>query len=249
MNIELKIIPFNHNNFDAQKVEIIIDGIKKGEYIYEYTGTTPPFEYFQYTDGNWYALYSTDYTATRVMKLPECEDCFGEDGDTFGFCPVEFFVPSRQYLMDKYKERSKTGLFDIAGKIGFVQGCVWGDDSYFKLKIINFEESFKQKKLVFINSVGYLPLYYGDLKDLIDFYYFNMKYNHPYINIRIPGIDINISSTLNLDIKHYESQYIKIDEDRYLVSCDYPFYRELDKEGFEEFSQYHKMVNLQERKP
>ena len=51
--------------------------------------TFEPFE----LNGKWYALYSRDYTATRVMSLPDCTDIGGEEPCSSGFCPVEFFVP------------------------------------------------------------------------------------------------------------------------------------------------------------
>ncbi len=41
----------------------------------------------------WYALYSKDYTATRVMSLPDCADVCGEEPNSYGFCPVEIYVP------------------------------------------------------------------------------------------------------------------------------------------------------------
>ncbi len=69
-----------------------------------------PFE----RDGVWYALYSRDYTCTRVMKLPECIDIGGEDPESCGFCPVDYFVPK---------------VKDVYMPFGFVAGCVWGDDS------------------------------------------------------------------------------------------------------------------------
>lgn len=51
--------------------------------------TFEPFEW----NGAWYALYSPQYTATRVLALPECRDIGGETDNGNGFCPVEFYVP------------------------------------------------------------------------------------------------------------------------------------------------------------
>jgi hypothetical protein len=39
-------------------------------------------------------LYSREYTATRIMALPSCQDIGGEEPDSWGFCPVDFYVPS-----------------------------------------------------------------------------------------------------------------------------------------------------------
>jgi hypothetical protein len=55
-----------------------------------------------------FALYSPDYTATRVMEIYPAEgfkDIGGEEPASYGFCPVEFYVPDcRQYGI-KYTRR------------------------------------------------------------------------------------------------------------------------------------------------
>ena len=51
-------------------------------------------------DGKDYALYSHDYTTTRVMELPSCRDIGGEEPDDDGFCPVDFYVP--RYVEAEY---------------------------------------------------------------------------------------------------------------------------------------------------
>jgi hypothetical protein len=51
--------------------------------------TFEPFE----LDGSWYALYSRDYTSTRVMKLPECLDLGGEAPNAAGFAPPSSSYP------------------------------------------------------------------------------------------------------------------------------------------------------------
>src|SRR5262245_9013923 len=50
------------------------------------------FEPFEWA-GAWYALYSKDYTCTRIMSLPDCRDIGGEEPHGYGFCPAELFVP------------------------------------------------------------------------------------------------------------------------------------------------------------
>lgn len=40
------------------------------------------------------ALYSPDYTCTRLLALPACRDIGGEEPAAGGFCPVDYFVPS-----------------------------------------------------------------------------------------------------------------------------------------------------------
>ena len=77
-----------------------------GSYVRTYgaygASTFCPFE----QDGRWYALYSSDYTTTRLMPLPDCRDLGGELPSPGGFCPVEYYVP--RYRMVSW-QNSKTG--------------------------------------------------------------------------------------------------------------------------------------------
>jgi hypothetical protein len=64
----------------------ILDGdIEIGSYERNYPSfaetTFEPFE----LRGEWYALYSPNYTSTRLMKLPECRDIGGEEPHSHGF--------------------------------------------------------------------------------------------------------------------------------------------------------------------
>ena len=81
---------------------------------------------FRWKD-NWYALYSREYTCTRIMKLPECEDIGGEEPNGFGFCPVELYVPINPAT-------------DSSIGFGFVAGCVWGDDTSWKIQFLDLRE-------------------------------------------------------------------------------------------------------------
>src|SRR5712671_4306830 len=120
--------------------------------------TFEPFE----QDGAWYALYSRDYTATRIMSLPDCRDLGGEAPGPNGFCPVEFYVPrykltvrinkngqeSERWVFEAEAEKYTGDIIDSFDKpvtvgpwqslnIGFVAGCLWGDDSSWKLEVID----------------------------------------------------------------------------------------------------------------
>lgn len=107
--------------------------------------TFEPFE----RNGQWYALYSSDYTCTRIMTLPDCRDIGGEEPHSNGFCPVELYVP--RYRVTQYqhpgKSVSESWAFESNAEaardaIGpwhaldtaFVAGCIWGDDSSWKLQ-------------------------------------------------------------------------------------------------------------------
>lgn len=68
-----------------------------GEYVRNYHRLMRTFHPFQLR-GKWYALYSKDYTATRLMSLPDCKDIGGEEGDSCGFCATDYWVPGLHYI-------------------------------------------------------------------------------------------------------------------------------------------------------
>lgn len=141
----------------------VFDGdVQIGTYERNHAGwAEETFEPFQWND-RWFALYAPDYTATRVMSLPDCRDLGGEPAASDGFCPVEFYAP-------RYRERIsknlKTGQcfsswgfayfsFDsdetsegyeatfgpwVTVPTGFIAGCIWGDDSSWKLECVDLE--------------------------------------------------------------------------------------------------------------
>ena len=86
----LRVGVFRSNGESEQQV---------GEYTRNYPKLYKTFHHFE-KDGKDYALYSRDYTATRVMELPSCKDIGGEDPHAYGFCPVDFYVP--RYVESKY---------------------------------------------------------------------------------------------------------------------------------------------------
>lgn len=106
-----------------------VDGVDEqiGEYHRNYPSLYHTFHPFR-CDGRWFALYSTDYTATRIMELPSCRDIGGEEPENNGFCPVDYYVPF------DHPEVVKTTM---AGRFGFVAGCIWGDDSSWKIQYLD----------------------------------------------------------------------------------------------------------------
>ena len=120
--------------WNVLKVSIfLVEGDSKtkiGEYDRNYSSMYDTF--FPFRQGNReYALYSKSYTATRVMSLPDCKDICGEDPKGNGFCPTGFFVPSVECEDDLGTE------YDPNGQFGFVSGCVWGDDSSWKIQYLD----------------------------------------------------------------------------------------------------------------
>ncbi len=142
-----------------------------------------------------FALYSPDYTATRVMEIfpgRGFKNIGGEEPASGGFCPVEFYVPDcRQHISQEFtgsgevitdwssplvslpvgseflknptthRGRAKlrgpdgaylqtehswvwgeqqdyeSGLFKYPPIHGFVAGCIWGDDSSWKIQYLD----------------------------------------------------------------------------------------------------------------
>jgi hypothetical protein len=95
-----------------------------GEYVRNYLRLMHTFCPFV-MNGKDYALYSADYTTTRVMSLPECKDLGGEDRDSWGFCPTDYYV-----------HVTSTGYL-----LGFVAGCYWGDDSDWKVQYLDLRRA------------------------------------------------------------------------------------------------------------
>lgn len=121
-------------------------------------------------DGQWYALYSRDYTATRVMALPTCLDLGGEEPETNGFCPVDFYVPHDQ---------PNVVAAGQGGKFGFVAGCIWGDDSSWKIQYLDLSKvamgNLKRKEMF-----GYvsMPRHAKRLSECVSVVGYSREYPH-----------------------------------------------------------------------
>jgi hypothetical protein len=124
-----------------------------GEYTRNYSSLYRSFYPFE-RNGQWYALYSREYTATRVMTLPDCKDLCGESNESNGFCPVEFYVPQ------VCRHRENQGKYDFwyeYAPFGFVSGCAWGDDSSWKIEYLDLSK-LSEKKLGHDARFGYIQL-------------------------------------------------------------------------------------------
>jgi len=140
---------------------------KIGSYRRDYPNLFETFFPFMH-NGKELALYSRNYAYTRVMELPSCRDLGGEDENNVEskdhFCPVEFYVPVYRKLVTpievkgKKLERCLTGDDCFNGKydnskyvlgpiqycdFGFVAGCVWGDDTSWKIQFLDLSEADK----------------------------------------------------------------------------------------------------------
>lgn len=179
----------------AQSVNIFDGDIWIGAYTRNYpTFGAETFEPFE-LDGAWYALYSSDYTATRVMRLPDCKDLGGEEPAPDGFCPVELYVPRYRkirYTVRATGEQKEKWSFEARAEkfaipedseqsygwtigpwfsltTGFVAGCTWGDDYTWKVQVFDLSEAAKGK-IVRDDRFGHVELAKGlSLADSLDF--------------------------------------------------------------------------------
>src|ERR1051326_750983 len=177
----LETIQHSPNTWETLKVGVYrLEDDKEelvGEYHRNYSALFNTFFPCSY-DGKDYALYSPDYTVSRVMELPSCRDIGGEEPSSDGFCPVDFYVPryiDREYIdvegerhryrvnepkaeylgprtQKFYRRDEKTGDqisvekpdYAIAPLLyypfGFIAGCIWGDDSSWKIEFLDLSE-------------------------------------------------------------------------------------------------------------
>ena len=121
--------------WDLCEVRIFLITASEQKQIGEYTRNYPFFGVETFLPfsrgGRDYALYSGDYTCTRLMDLPSCTDIGGEEPDAAGFCPVAYCIPDVFTTLDNSKRESE---------IGFVAGCIWGDDSSWKVQCLDLSQ-------------------------------------------------------------------------------------------------------------
>lgn len=148
-NILTKVRNWKRKLLQQKPIELLTTETKIGSYRRNYSSmlrTWCPFT----QDGKDYALYSDHYVATSVMSLPDCKNVVTEPLHSNGFCPADFYVPE-----------------GVNGQFGFVAGCVWGDDSSWKIEFLDLSkisEGIIKREYKF----GYIELPSGrDLCDVI----------------------------------------------------------------------------------
>lgn len=91
-----------------------------------------------------FALIAPDYTATSVMDLQTGEVVASEEPNSFGFCPVGFYVPDWWDVNDGSVLPGSLHWSEDkewpSGDFGLVWGCVWGDDSSWKVQYLDLSE-------------------------------------------------------------------------------------------------------------
>lgn len=146
--------------------------------------TFAPFE----QDGRWYALYAPDYTSTRVMELPSCKDLGGEEPHSNGFCPVDYYVPYDHAAVKKAGD---------AGRFGFVAGCIWGDDSSWKIQYLDLSEV-ARGVIVRKDAFGYIPMpsRIERLADCVSLDWYSKEYPRAEISI---GVTYDLARGTKID--------------------------------------------------
>lgn len=178
----------NPSGWEKNAVEVFRDGVRIGGYWRNYGMVAKTFCPFRVGD-TWYALYSKDYTATRVARLTDTfEDWCGEDPSGAGFCPVEFFVPLK--FQNTYTSNGEKVSYDVWldaeyesetefneeakdkplrwADFGFVSGCIWGDDSSWKLRHLDLS-GIPEKRLIITEKFGYWELA-GNIRESVRMY-------------------------------------------------------------------------------
>jgi hypothetical protein len=118
------------------------------------------FEPFRQGD-RYFALVSPNYTATSVMDLATGKIIASEEPHPHGFCPVGFYVPDwwdvhSNYVLPGSLNWRKHHEWPN-GEFGLVWGCIWGDDSSWKVQYLDLSRV-QQGELRREERFGYLPI-------------------------------------------------------------------------------------------
>ena len=164
------------------------DGREIGEYVRSYPSFAEATFHPFFLHDRWWALYSKDYTATRVITLPECEDWCGEEEGAGGFCPTGYYVPRYRPALTEHSKGifdefigegawgwdnpDKAGFIDVQVAqycpFGLISGCIWGDDSSWKVQYLDLA-GLPDRELLRDERFGYFELLEKDLlKDCLN---------------------------------------------------------------------------------
>jgi hypothetical protein len=108
-----------------------------------------------------FALISRDYTKTAVLDLGSGQIIAEEAEQKNGFCPVGFYVPDWWDVNDG-SEIPGSQFWDEdeewpIGTLGFVWGCLWGDDSSWKVQCLDLSK-IQQGVITRDERFGYVEL-------------------------------------------------------------------------------------------
>ena len=192
---------------------------KLGEYIrYYHSFATDTFHPFQ-VNGKDYALYSSDYETISLMSLPDCKpielkpECVKQLAH---FCPVEIYVP-RFRTSEKYRYQARFDEeYDGYSTLAFVSGCVWGDDSSWKLNLLDLS-NVEEGELWYVNNSLKKEWLYEEIPVSVSELYCEFEKDSPfpssYRQITSSYQDFQSNILKELEIKEYDVVISKIQID------------------------------------
>ena len=143
---------------------------KIGEYTRHYPSYSKETFYAFSFKGKDYALYSSNYTQIQLMSLPDCKEIILKEEckkQMANFCPTELYVPmwaNTTYEYDGEKsniqqwintlKKDKDDDYDYEYgycHLALATGCVWGDDTSWKLMLIDLRK-IDEGEMWFINN-------------------------------------------------------------------------------------------------
>jgi len=130
----------HEHGWDTVHVDVLDGDVVIASYDRNYR-MLQTFESFRQGDRS-FALISAHYTATSVMDLGTGQIVAAEEPAANGFCPVGFYVPDWWDLHDGTKLPGSMHWRPAddewpTGDFGFVWGCIWGDDSSWKVQYLD----------------------------------------------------------------------------------------------------------------
>lgn len=160
----LRTTPISHAlGWASTRVEVCRRGKQGLENTATYTRNYPlhtTFEPFRQGERE-YALISRDYQATAVLDLATGKVIAEEPEERAGFCPIGFYVPDWWDIHDgSIIPGSDSWDADREwprGDFGFVWGCLWGDDSSWKVQHLDLSRV-SEGILTRSDLYGYLEL-------------------------------------------------------------------------------------------
>ncbi len=143
------------------RVDVLDDtGHVRGSYDRNYPALYRTFEPFRQGE-RIFALISSDYTATAVMDLATGKVIAAEEPHADGFCPVGFYVPDWWDINEESILPGSTYWTEDRelpnGDFGFVWGCIWGDDSSWKVQYLDLSRV-QQGEIRRDDRFGYIQL-------------------------------------------------------------------------------------------
>ena len=138
------VVESEEGYWNSLKIDILDQSGKTvAGYERNYPRLMQTFEPFRQGD-RMFALISTDYTATSVMDLATGKVIASETPESNGFCPVGFYVPDWWDVNEgSILPGSSSWKDDFEypkGEFGFVWGCIWGDDTSWKIQFLDLSK-------------------------------------------------------------------------------------------------------------